>query len=434
MKDMKQSTRKNDTAASPALPRPAPATPVPAASKNRAEASQNPPGGLLHSIFSRPRLEPSKAAIPGSRSALSQPDTGLSKQAQAQPKKPKEPAAPNPTLIRLYRRFGAAMPRGLVEYFDKKMRYAGVEPEQRALLLGRTLLITFLAGLVPLLFYLVIFNPITTNTTIAIAAGLFLGGILLSLILHYLTLYFRIADRSAAVEKLLPDFLSLAVSNLRAGMSPYSAFVQAARPEFGPFHDAVILAMARLGSKGSIADALTDVSENFDSSILRRTVALFSKGVRSGGQLVRLLNSSADEVRCIQDLRTELVASTRTYSIFLSFIVVGIMPFLLAISTNFVTVFVSLQLTTGPVTSSIAGGAQIPSFSGKILITPDDMQNISLITLVVINLLICILIGLIDHGKAIYGVKRFPLLVILSLIAFLVAKAFIASFLSGFML
>lgn len=326
------------------------------------------------------------------------------------------------------------MPRGLVNHFEKKMQYAGVNPEQSAILLGRAILTSVLTGAIPLMLYLVIFNPITNPVTVGIAIALFFGGMLASLILHYLWLYYKVADRSSFVEKLLPDFLSLTVSNLRAGMSPYAAFVHAARPEFGPFHDAVVQAMAKISGKGSVDQALLEVSENFDSAILRRTVTLFAKGMSSGGQLVRLLNSSADEVRRIQDLRTELVSSTRTYAIFLSFIVVAVMPFLLAVSTNFVMVFLKLTAETSGVTTSLPAGVEMPSFSGKILITMDDIQNISFITLVVINFLVCILIGIVDHGKAIYGVKQFPLLAVLSIIVYFLARLFIASFLTGFMI
>jgi len=375
-------------------------------------ARQNPPKGrqgLLNSIFSKPRPQPPAAIQPSKAGG-----TML-------------------TMMRFYRRFSAVMPRKLSSYFEQKMRYAGISQEHSAIVLGRALLISLLAGILPLMLYLVIFNPLTSPTTIMIAAGLFFGGVFLSALLHYLNLYFSIADRSEAIEKLLPDFLSLVVSNLRAGMSPYAAFVHASRPEFGAFHDAVMHSMAKMGGKGSIADALIDVSENFDSPILRRTVTLFAKGVNSGGQLVRLLNSSADEVRRIQDLRAELISATRTYTIFLSFIVILVMPFLLAVSTNFVLVFVKLEANTNGATSAMPGGAKMPSFSGKILITPDDMQNMSFITLITIDLMVSILIGVVDRGKIMYGIKSFPVLAVLSVVAFIFAKAFIASFLAGFM-
>ncbi|MDD5340021.1 MAG: type II secretion system F family protein [Candidatus ainarchaeum sp.] len=388
----------------------APKPPVPAANAPARPLS----GGLLHSLFSRQKPVPPPAA-----------------QKPAAPKPAPQKKAPGePGMWRIYRRFSSVLPASMTTGLERKMRFAGIDPGMNTILLGRTLMVCFLSGMLPLMLYLAVLNPLATPTTTLTAIALFLGGSVASLILSYLWLYFTVVDRAAMVERLLPDFLSLAVSNLRAGMTPYVAFVHAARPEFGAFHDSVMLSMARMGGKVSIADALVYVSGDFDSGILRRTVTLFAKGVRSGGQLVRLLNSSAEEVRRIHDLRAELISSTRTYSIFLAFIVVAIMPFLLSVSLNFVTVFVSLQVDTSGMD---VGAAALPSFTGKILITADDMYNISLITLVVIDLLVSILMGIVDRGKAIYGIKNFPALLALSLLSFFIAKAIIGSFLAGFM-
>jgi pilus assembly protein TadC len=330
---------------------------------------------------------------------------------------------------RVFRRVGAALPPGFLAYFAKKMMFAGITDDPRVWL-GRTLLFAFFAGSLPMAAYLAIYNPIATPATELIVAELFLGGFLLISFLYYLVLYFSIADRATAVEKILPDFLSLTVSNLRAGMSPFAAFVHAARPEFGVFHHEVMLATARTGAKASIVDALSDVADHFDSGVLRRTVALFAKGMRSGGQLVRLLNASADEVRRIQDLRSELASSTRTYSIFLGFIVILAMPFLLAVSTHFVATFVKIQKeNVGLAAGSTAG---IPTFSGQILISSDDMQLISLLTIFLTSLLVSALIGVVNRGKALYGVKYFPLILVASVLVYFLARGMVSGILAGF--
>src|SRR5271157_787816 len=62
--------------------------------------------GILHAIFSLPRPVPQKAAP----SPAHEP-----KPAKERPKKKRVgPAEPNPSIVRLYRRFTAAMPHGLV--------------------------------------------------------------------------------------------------------------------------------------------------------------------------------------------------------------------------------------------------------------------------------------------------------------------------------
>ena len=355
--------------------------------------------------------------------------------------------APNPRLVRadrsmfslrIYRRLGGSFSPGFTAYVSKKLKVAGIKDDPR-IWIGEAFLTALMGGLVPLAAYLIVYDPyvifsrpLESIHMILLSLLLFIVGFLLIGAIYYFNLYFRIADRTSALEKILPDFLSLTVSNLRAGMSPYYAFVQGARPEFGAFYDEVHLAMAKMGSKASIADALIEVADNFDSPVLHRTVTLFAKGLRSGGHLVRLLNSSADEVRRIQDLRAELASSTMTYTIFLGFIVVIIMPFLLSVSTIFVTIFVKIQ------TESMGGGMEesasssLPSFGGKILVTANDMLVAAIITLTVTTFLVSMLMGVVLKGKAFYGLKNFPWLLIASVIFYLAAKTLVSSFLSAF--
>ncbi len=250
-------------------------------------------------------------------------------------------------------------------------------------------------------------------------------------IAYYLFLYFRIANRTAAVEKILPDFLLLVLSNLRAGMSPFSAFVHAARPEFGPLYAEVRRSAGRAGGGTSLPDVLNDVGSKFDSKVFKRTIALFAKGINSGGQLGKLLKSSADEIRHIQDLRAELITATRTYTIFLGFIIVIIMPFLLGVSTHFVTIFTHVQNEAGTGTSDVIVG-NVPSLSGKISITADEMVLTSVAALLSTSLLVSGLMGIIGRGNAVYGVKYFPVLSIASILLFFLAKTVVASLLSGF--
>jgi pilus assembly protein TadC len=331
--------------------------------------------------------------------------------------------------FRAYRRIGAALPKGVVAYFEKKLKFAGIRDEPRVWL-GMRAMLAFSIGSILTLLYLIIYNPIATPESGTITLSLLVGGLIAVIVLFYLKLYLRIADRTNAVEKVLPDFLLLTVSNLRAGMSPFAAFVSASRPEFGALYDEVRLSTAKAGGTASLVDALNEIGDYFDSSILRRTVNLFGKGIRSGGQLTKLLNSNAEEVRRIQDLRAELATSTRTYAIFLGFIIVIVMPFLLSVSTQFLMVFLKLQKESDGQQVSIPGN--VPTFAGKVLIDLDQMLLISIGTLVLTSLLASSLLGIIIRGKPIYGVKYFPIFATASIIFFFIAKGVIGTFLSAF--
>ncbi|VVC02938.1 Type II secretion system (T2SS), protein F [Candidatus Bilamarchaeum dharawalense] len=330
---------------------------------------------------------------------------------------------------RPYRRIGMALPKGIVGIFRKKLLHAGVR-EDVEIWIGKRVLLSLCVGIILVMIYLILYNPITSTETSLIALGLFISGTIPVFALSYLVLYFQIADRTSSLEKVLPDFLLLTASNLRAGMSPFAAFIGAARPEFGALYDEVKLSTGKASGTASLIDSLQEVQLYFDSPILKRTIGLFVKGIRSGGHLAKLLNSSAEEIRRIQDLRAELTTATRSYTIFLGFIVVLVMPFLLSVSTHFLAVFLKIQPENDLGNGSLA--ANLPSFSGKVLITPDQMFLASIAILVLTSLLMSCLIGIIGKGRILYGIKYFPIFAMGSVGFYFFARMVIGSFLSGF--
>jgi Flp pilus assembly protein TadB len=380
--------------------------------------------GGLH--FPQIRLPSFRAPAP---KAATKPAAAPAPAPQPVKAKPRAPKAERDYLAaaRPFRRVGVIIPGSLVAYFEKQLRHAGIREDTRVWM-GKRLLLSVCIGLMVLLVYLALYNPVATATTALTGIGLFAAGFLATAIPLYLSLYFSIADRTATLEKVLPDFLLLTASNMRAGMSPFPAFLQAAKPEFGALYDEVILAMAKAGGATSLVDALAEISVYFDSGMLQRITLLFGKGLRSGGQLAKLLRSSADEIRRIQDLRDELSTATRSYTIFLGFIVVIVMPFLLSVSVHFLTVFLALQ----PTGSSAGLPANIPSFSGKVSITPDQMLYTAMITLAITSLLMSALVGIIGKGKALYGIKYFPIFLAGSIGFFFLAKTIIGTVLAGF--
>jgi Flp pilus assembly protein TadB len=385
----------------------------------------------------QPAKEPAKAAD-NKGQEVQQPKTGAGSPGHtpsaSQPPKPVALAKAHEqdrelANARPFRRVGVVIPTPVVDYFGRKLKHAGIREDTR-IWLGKRLLFSFCIGFMLVTGYILIFDPMASITTESVAIGIFIVGFLAAVIPLYLKLYFIITDRTATLERLLPDFLLLTGSNLRAGMSPFSAFLHAARPEFGALYTEVSLAMAKAGGTSSLVDALEEISEYFDSGMLRRITLLFGKGLRSGGQLAKLLHSSAEEIRRIQDLREELATATKSYTIFLGFIVVIVMPFLLSVSTHFLTVFLSLQPPERGDELSQLGS--IPSFSGKISMTPDQMLISSVITLLLTSLLISGLVGIIGKGKALYGIRYFPIFAAASIGFYFIAKVIVGSVLSGF--
>ncbi len=324
-----------------------------------------------------------------------------------------------------YRRTAGIFPKFIIKNIEKQLSYSGISEDAQEWI-GRRFLLSLLFSFSCVLFYVQYF----AYTIDLLVAGIALLAFSVLLFIFYLELFFTANERTKNLEKVLPDFLLLMVSNLRAGLPLFSAFVHSAKPEFGALYQEIKNTTAKMGGKASVSDALLDLSSHFNSPIFRRVVVFFVKGMKAGGQIAKLLDRSADEIRKIQDLRNELLSGTRTYSIFLLFIVVLIMPFLLAVSTHFLSTFLVIQ--SDKHITSIEGSEEIAVFSGKILITPEEMANISIIMLIITSFLVSALIGVIITGMPHYGIKYFLIIAVVSTSAFIMMREIIKGMLSAF--
>ncbi|MDO8554858.1 MAG: type II secretion system F family protein [Candidatus Micrarchaeota archaeon] len=307
---------------------------------------------------------------------------------------------------KFYAILGARFPIGMRDYIEGKLTYGGVDESSVSWLGSRSLLI-FLFSIVGTLLYS-LFQP---EAPLYLFILFFFIIAFILVFLSYTAIYYSISTRAVKVEKVLPDFLMLIVSNLHAGMTPFSAFVRAARPEFGPLYSEVMGASALVGGKRTLDDAMVHLGSRFDSEVFRKSIDLFLKGTKSGGQLGKLLSANAEQIRKIQDLRAELITSTKTYAIFLAFIVAIVMPFLLGISYNFLSTFLNIQAQVG-----ISKGSALPVavsfFSGDLGITTSEMLFISLVTFTITAFLTSMFMGIVISGKPLLGLKYFPLLLV----------------------
>ncbi len=318
---------------------------------------------------------------------------------------------------KIYNSIGDKFPTGIHKYLETKLRYAGVEANT-LIWIGERALLIILFSIAGFMGYL----DLDKNYVNALA--IFILLLVLFSVLIYINLFFMVVGRTNKVEKSLPDFLMLIVSNLHAGMTPFAAFVQAARPEFGPLYYEVKEAAARVGGKRSLDAALMTLSNRFDSEVFRKTVNLFLKGIKAGGQLGKLLAANAEEIRKIQDLRAELISTTQTYTVFLAFIVVIVMPFLLGVSANFLSTFISIKSQVGVPQD---GAKAISIFSGNIGVTPQQMQIIAITALSITCLIASMFMGVVRNGKPLYGLKYYPFLIAAALIFFFITQAIIGN-------
>lgn len=330
-------------------------------------------------------------------------------------------------------------PREAATTVAKLLVYAGIE-QTTEMWLGSRLLLAFSAG------FFSSFLPILISLALGVDIGFGLPGqfnlafmfgfmilafsiaFALVLTLVYLHLYYVIHDRTRRVEEVLPDFLLMVAAHMHAGLTPFSAFQSAARPEFGPLEKEVKkIAAYSLGTE-SFTDAITMLSAHVDSPILRRTIAFFENGLRSGGKLANLLETAAEEIRDLEEIRQESVLNTRTYTIFLVFILVGGLPVLLAISTEFLAIFSQMQGEINTDDISSMGNMLAPSMN----LSPEFVSQMAVVIIISTSTLVSVFIGVISEGKVLFGLKYMPPLAIMAYALFFAIKTLLHGFLGAF--
>lgn len=344
----------------------------------------------------------------------------------------------DPALI-----FSSFIPRSLIENYIKKwLKYAGSRTDAREWA-GARLMLSLLSGLIGVLLPGTILPGIDiiygTHFTFSIPNMLEIQMVLFLVFfavvwaVSVLHLAYAIDGRKKMVEAVLPDFLMLIASNLKSGMTPFSAFRASVRPEFGPLSEEIRIATQKSLGVESFSKALQHIADRIDSNVLRETSKFFSQALVSGGHLSELIESSAKDIKQTERLKKEFIASTRMYVIFIIFVVLIASPMLLAVSVQFLNIMSSIQSqNSGFSQISSAATAQIGFTGGGTTIEPDFMKTIAFALLICDSILASVFIGIIGGDKIITGLKYVPFLLAGSIGVFIVMVNLIGSVLSAF--
>lgn len=325
----------------------------------------------------------------------------------------------------IFKAFSSIVPRRYKKSAELLLNYAGVDEDVETWLGMRifvSLLFAVIGALIPHLLnsYNIALADSAPNTILSFSLLAGLITFLLVLMVFYSHLYYVIDERRKRVELILPDFLLLIAANLRAGMTPVSAFVESSMPEFGPLEDEVRIVASRSMGTESFVTVFGGLGKRIDSGVLKRVVGLFTTGMVSGGHLARLLETSALDIRETQELKQELSASTRMYVIFVMFIVLVGVPLLLSISIQFL---VKLTALRSQISNASLGEFSSPLLSVESSLEPEFVERMTYVILIGTTLSVSILIGVINEGKLLYGLRYFLPLVAIALVDFMVCKS-----------
>ncbi len=255
-----------------------------------------------------------------------------------------------------------------------------------------------------------------------------LGGISLAFIMPYMIFTLTAEKRKTETEQVLPDALLLMSANIKSGLTVDKAFLLSARDEFGPLGlEIKAVAMEIFGGK-PISEALLRLKKKTNSKILGEIVALIADGIKSGGELSKLLESAARDIRKTMLLKKEIAANVRTYIIFITMAALVGSPLLFAISTYLTSTTAQIWGSTAIDFSTVSAGGffsfQKPHFN------PEFFRIFSILAIIITNLSASFIISEIKYGTIKKGFKNAPIYVLLSLAIFFIVRFIISRALS----
>jgi archaeal flagellar protein FlaJ len=312
---------------------------------------------------------------------------------------------------------GGLIPKGARERFRHLLSYAGREEDPQHWW-GRVIFSSLLLGGL----FLVVVKYVLALSSLFVWASAPIG-FAVGILLFYLSVYAKVEDRRKRVEKILPDQLQMVAANIRSGLTPVVALRTAARPEFGILEEEIKFATTKSLGTENITDALKEMSKRIDSEVFERVVSLFSASLKSGGKLARLLESTAEDIRKSQDLKAELVTSTKMYVLFVLFVVIVGTPVLLAISLQFIDMITRLQ--SGTAATAEAGMAALGGIGINISLSKTFLLQMSYFILVANGILSSVLVGVIQEGRPMSGLRYSAFVIAATLGIFYVVQTYI---------
>lgn len=296
----------------------------------------------------------------------------------------------------IYERIAYFLPKSYKERLRQTLVYAGFEKKNTEKIIGFIILFSLSIGLSAFfLTTLMGFGALAAVVGAASAAS--------SLALSHISFIFAADSRGKEIENMLPDCLQLISANIRAGMTVDKAIWLSARKEFGILEEEIRKVGAKTFGGRPIKFALEDMSSSIKSDILDRTVKLVIDGMESGGELAKLMDETANNIRSRQTLRKEIRSNVLMYSMFITFAAVIGAPFLFAISLYFI------EMTT-----KLWAAQDIPSSSMGFFkmtgpqVSADEMFFFSVGAIALTTFFGSLIIGLIQHGQEKQGLKYIP--------------------------
>ncbi|MBW6462205.1 MAG: type II secretion system F family protein [DPANN group archaeon] len=265
-----------------------------------------------------------------------------------------------------------------------------------------------------------------------IVASIIIGIILIAgIIMPYIIFTVTAEKRTKNIEKVLPDLLILAASNIKSGLTIDKALLFAARDEFGTLSNEIKKTAFKIYGGIEITEAFNSMTERINSGHLKRTVTLLMEGIRSGGNTATLLEESAKDIETSKTLQKEINTSVQMYIIFIILAGVIAAPVMFAISNYLIE-------STSNMWGDVDTNSDADIGAGILKITPSSSEVDSVFftffaaaALAITTIFGGMLISLIKFGNIKHSVKYSPGFTVVALSLFFISRALVAAAMGG---
>jgi pilus assembly protein TadC len=255
-----------------------------------------------------------------------------------------------------------------------------------------------------------------------LAAGLLMSGVYF----YYDMIIYR---RTKEMESVLIEFLQFVSENLKGGMSFDRALWSSVKPRFKVLSNEIRIAAKKAMTGEDVEDALEEFTEKYDSSMLKRSFNLMIEGMRGGGHMAELIDKVVENLKQNRELKEDMAATSLSYVIFISFIVMVMAPGLFALSKQLLIIMGTLGESLGSAISGANSG--LPISFDSVAITPHEFSIFAQTSLAIIAGFSAMIISIIKDGQIRAGAKYIPIFIIVSLVLFRLVAAGLEFAMSG---
>lgn len=241
-------------------------------------------------------------------------------------------------------------------------------------------------------------------------------------ILFYIIVDLKIFQRKVDIEDVLPDYLQLTASNIKAGMTIDRALWYAVRPRFGVLAKEIEIVAKETMRGEDLKTALRKFADKYDSVLLKRSISLLIEGIEAGGEIGNLLNKIAVNVQENRIMRKEMSANVTTYVIFITFATIIAAPVLFSLAGILIRVISNLSSSLSDVGLAAATSGFAFSFSGT-GIAYSDFRIFAIVSLVITSFFSAVIISTIKKGNAKSGFRYIPIFIAVTITLFFIADS-----------